>query len=235
MRFEERELYSESFYNAYRGIEMATAKEIDMLVKDAARRKKEEDNRKSLEEKNRSRDAAIDQRKQLEVDMTRKRLDYARIAKLAILVGAIILMWFIIATTISFMAVQKKDVWKKPAVTREDYTKASEYVGQTIAKASKKENIETFFVAGVPSHWLSSAKNILSAPGIKDYKAGEARFDEGKLGSEAVFFVDCSNPAGEKISFTLTMNNGNFSILKIDGPPPKAEDKKKEEKKNGKK
>jgi len=194
---------------------MATAKEIENIVRDAVRRKKEDDLKKSTTEKNSSTDAAMNHRKQIDEEIIRKRVDYAKVLKVVITVCFIIAMCLTAYKTLSYMKSREKDLWQKPSILPSDYTKASEFVTAAIRKTAKKGNIEDFFEASVPYPWRNSAKKIFSDPAVKDYTVKEVKFDMFKLGDEAVFHVQCVNPAGSGISFTLLMRDGIFKIMKI--------------------
>ena len=212
---------------------MATVKDINNMVRAAARRKKDDDLKKSATEKNSSTDAAMSQKKQLDEEIARKRVDYAKILKISIPICIIAAMCLIAAKTLSYMKAQENDLWKKPPVLPSDYTKASEFVTATIKKTAKKGNIEEFLAAGVPPPWMISAKKIFSDPGIKDYTVKEVKSDMRKLGDEAVFHVQCVNPSGGEMSVTLLLRDGIFRIMKINGGPAK-EIKKDEVRKNEK-
>ncbi len=196
---------------------MATAKDINDIVRAAARRKKEDDLKKSATEKNSSTDAAMSQKRQFDEEVTRKRTDYVRILKISIPICVIAAMCLIAAKSLSYMNAQEKDLWKKPPVLPSDYKKVSEFIMETIKKTAKNGNIEEFFMAGAPPPWIVSAKKIFRDPGVKDYTVKEVELDMRKLGNEAVFHVQCENPSGGEMSITLLMRDGIFRIMKING------------------
>lgn len=212
---------------------MGTARDIENIVRNAARRQKEDELKKSVAEKNISTDAAMNHRKQIDEEIVRKRFDHAKILKVSIAIFCIFAIFFIAITTLYYVKFQEKDVWKVPSALPSDYTNASEFVATTIKKTAKKGNIEEFFAAGTPHPWIKSAKNIFSDPGIRNYTVKNVEIDMCKLGNEAVFHVQCSNPAGDEITFVLLMSDGAFKIMKIRGNPA-IETKKEEGKKNEK-
>ncbi|MFZ2654681.1 MAG: hypothetical protein WAX69_07160 [Victivallales bacterium] len=191
------------------------SKEIDKIVQDAARKKKEQDKLISDTEKTGFTSIAIDTRKKIENDLKKTHTDHSRL--FIVLLSAIIAAFAIILIYqyIQFQRESNKNIWIKPVMEKVDLDKAREYVSGLLLKGNI--SLDSHMKPGIPGPWKKNSERIYREINGGRSQVLEAIKDDKKLGSEPLVKVSCSSPEPNgRIIFYLFFINKEFLVFKVD-------------------
>ena len=191
-----------------------TAREINAIVTEAARKKKEMDASRGVEEKSDFTNAAVNFRKKFEKSL-KKDVKRQSSFLLYIVIGlGFFFTGYLILQAIELYYTADRIEWKTASVRSEDYEKAKEFVRNSFEKY--KINLDLIFYEGIPLTWKNNAKLIIE--GMKDsgYEASSVMLDTKNKGNEALLKVTCSARGKKNIVFFVILENDDFRILRIE-------------------
>ena len=191
-----------------------TAREINKIVAEAAKKKKEMDKSKEVEEKTDFISTAIDDRKKLRASLKKKVRDYSKIFPCLVIGLAIAFIGSIIYQMVCLYRNIEKEEWKTAKVSAEEYARAKEFVNKSFGK--DKADLDQLFRNESPLTWKSNAKLIIEGMKNAGYEASSVTLDTKNKGNEALMQVTCSAQGKEDILFFIVLENDDFKILRIE-------------------
>lgn len=191
-----------------------TAREINEIVAEAARKKKEMDAKSAVDEKADFINTAVDFRKKLERNLKKDVKGHSKVLLYIVICTGIFFTGYLIFQIIYLYLNADKDDWKIASVRVEDYEKAQEFVKNSFEKY--KIDLDQLFCEGSPLTWRNNAKLIIE--GMKDarYEVSSATVDTKNRGNEALLKVTCSAKGKKDILFYIILENDVFRILRIE-------------------
>lgn len=191
-----------------------TAREINAIVTEAARKKKAMDANKEVEDKSDFTDAAVDSRKKLQRNLKRDVKMHSRFSLYIVIGLGIFFVGYLVLQAVELYYAADGVEWKSAVVRVEDYEKAKEFVKNSFVEY--KINLDLIFYEGIPLTWKNNAKSIIESMRGSEYEASSVMLDTKNKGNEALLKVTCSARGKNNILFFVILENGNFHILRIE-------------------
>ncbi|HCE42930.1 MAG TPA: hypothetical protein DET40_05235 [Lentisphaeria bacterium] len=200
------------------------SKEIDQIVQDAARKKKELDKLKEDTEKTGFTAIAVDDRKKFEHDLKHPKTDHTKTFLIILCSFLVIFAIVLIYEFVQLNRESEKIIWEKPAIGNEVPDKARDYVSGLLAKGNI--TLDSHLKSGIPVPWRKNAEKIYKEINLGRGQVLEAVKDEKQLGSIPRIKVVCSSSEpNTHVIFNLLYIKNEFQILNIEKRQMNAETK----------
>ncbi len=196
---------------------MSSASEIERQIREAARKMRAEDSKRTAEEKSHSVNTAIERQIQIEQDIKRKRTDYAKIFVWTFSGIAIAVLWVLIWLTANSVYFSEEDPWRRPVHDKRLPPEVGIFIEQIILDAKNIDAVlKKYFSSSSPEHWRVMAGKSLSDLDLKSFKTRSVAEDKKEIGSAPHFIVLCSSAKSDsEIIFSVESNAGEFSINRV--------------------
>lgn len=189
-------------------------REIQNKVRLAAQKKQAEEKQKKIEIKQQSEQHLIEEKKKLEEEINKKRIDYSLFFIIPL---AILTLFFATYTVSQIYQINNPtdEAWQSPKINNEDIQKAQNELTNILMLISKRKKIENFIYYKIPDTWKKKIVNELCSDS-PPWQIENISQDKFKKGKNPFLICSLKNPKNERLDLTLIKEDEQIYLYKIE-------------------
>ena len=189
-----------------------TAREINQLVQEAARKKKEDEKHRRESEKTEFISTAVDGMKKLEQDLKKDKSDHSNAVTYFLSALGVLFFLFLVYQVIQLHKEKDMVSWKIQAVESDDLKKASSLIAEILSRP--KMNVQELFKADAPEPWKRRLSATIADMRGLNFKVTDAVVDEKARGEKSIIKVSClSGDSKQKVVFYVYFAENQMKIM----------------------
>ena len=193
-----------------------TAREINQLVQDAAKKKKELDKTKEKSEKSEFLNTAVSDLKKLEEEIKKEKKDYSKLILILLVIAAIFLVGIITSQILFMLRESAKDPWKTVQAGSDEISKAKEFV-TGLLQLKGFAALDSYVDPDIPAPWKQNAKKTIQELKGGNFILDDVQIDDKTIGDKILMTASCSSQErNEKVIFHIKYENSEFKVMRTE-------------------
>ncbi len=188
-------------------------REIQRKVRDAAKRREEDEKHQKEGIKKSSANALLGEKIQLQEEINRKRVDYTLYFIMPAAAFSVLFATYMILQVISLNS-SGKTPWDKPRTDSTDIPEVSKFVSESLSVAKKGGKIDDRMPSDIPRPWREQISANFSKAKDQNWRVSKVTIDERKRGISAVFVSEISGNSGMHFTLDIIRYGKKLYLLK---------------------